>query len=114
MQPEVVFVVDMKEATDFKSVIVNFLSDANSGIFLPREVTVLVSNDGVDFQPAGQIENKAVSKRGEPYLVPFVVQCNKSKARYIQLKIKTFGEIPEGYLFKGSTSWMFTDEILVR
>lgn len=114
MQPEVVFVVDMKEATDFKSVIVNFLSDANSGIFLPREVTVLVSNDGVDFQPAGQIENKAVSKRGEPYLVPFVVQCNKSKARYIQMKIKTFGEIPEGYLFKGSNSWMFTDEILVR
>ncbi len=114
MQPEVVFVVDMKDSTNFKSVIVNFLSDANSGIFLPWEVSVLISNNGIDFQPVGQSKNADISKRGEPYLMPFEVHCNLSKARFIQVKIKTFGEIPEGFLFKGSTSWMFTDEILVK
>jgi hypothetical protein len=114
LQPEVTFTVDMQRSTDVNSVIVNFLSDVNSGILLPREVSILVSNDGVDFKAAGQKANSEISRRGEPYLVPFEVPVEKVKARYIRLKIKTFGEIPEGYLFKGSTSWMFADEVLLK
>lgn len=114
LQPEVIFTVDMQQPTDVSSVIVNFLSDANSGIFLPREVSVQSSDNGVDFKAVGQRANNEISRRGEPYLVPFEVPVEKVKTRYIRLKIKTFGEIPEGYLFKGSTSWMFTDEVLVK
>jgi hypothetical protein len=81
---------------------------------LPRVVSVFTSVDGIDFHQVGQREDMEISKRGEPYLVPFELQCDKRNTRYIRVKIKTFGEIPEGYLFKGSTSWMFIDEVLVR
>lgn len=114
MQPEVSFTIDMKEMTELNLMTVNFLSDANSGIFLPRVVSVFTSIDGIDFHQVGQRENMEISKRGEPYLVPFEIPCDKGNARYIRVKIKTFGEIPEGYLFKGSTSWMFIDEALVK
>jgi len=114
LDPEVVFTVDMQQITEFNSVVLNFLSDANSGIFIPREISILGSNNGTDFHLVRNCKNTDVSKRGEPYLVPFEIECNQSKTRYIQVKIKTFGEIPEGYLFKGSTSWMFIDEILLK
>jgi hypothetical protein len=112
--PEVVFTLDMKQLTDVNSVIVNFLCDPNSGIFLPRTVSVYTSSNGYDFQQTGQRDNTEISRRGEPYLVPFEVNCKSQNIRYIQFRIKTFGEIPEGYLFKGSTSWLFVDEVLVK
>jgi hypothetical protein len=112
--PEVVFTLDMKQLTDVNSVIVNFLCDPNSGIFLPRTVSVYTSSNGSDFQQTGQRDNTEISRRGEPYLVPFEVNCKSQNIRYIQFRIKTFGEISEGYLFKGSTSWLFVDEVLVK
>lgn len=114
LQPEVVFTLDMEERTSFDSVILNFLSDANSGIFLPKNVTVSVSSDGVNFrQVASQITN-FVTKRGEPSLVPLQITFDQTTARYVKFQVKTFGEIPDGYLFKGSNSWLFIDEILLK
>jgi hypothetical protein len=114
LQPEVTFTVDLQRSTEISSVVTNFLSDANSGIFLPRVIDVLISDNNRDFTLVRQKINETNSKRGEPYIVPLEVLFDKVKTRYIRLKIKTFGEIPEGYLFKGTTSWLFTDEILVK
>ena len=46
--------------------------------------------------------------------VRFRVDCRDIKAKYIRVVIKTFGEIPDGYLFKGTNSWLFMDEVLVE
>ncbi len=95
------------------SIIPHFLSDANSGIFLPREVSVLISDDGDHYTTVTTYTNKSVSKRGEPYLVSMPIDCYK-KARFVKLVIKTFGKIPKGYLFKGTNSWMFMDEVMIK
>ncbi len=110
----VVFTIDMEKKTEINNVTINLLCDPNSGIFLPKEAFVYTSNSGVDFKLSAEKKNNMVSKRGEPYLVPFKVNCNKTNARYVRIVIKTFGEIPEGYLFKGTNSWMFTDEVLIQ
>ncbi len=111
--PSVSFVIDMGEKTDIKSITPSFLSDANSGIFLPRNIKVSVSDDGDNFKEITTTKNSEISKRGEPYLVPININCNE-KGRFIRFDIKPFGKIPEGYLFKGTTSWLFIDEVIVK
>ncbi len=111
--PIVSFTIDMGNKTNIKNITPSFLSDANSGIFLPRSIKVSISDDGKDFKNITTKEYSEISKRGEPYLVPININCN-TKARFIRLDIKPFGKIPEGYLFKGTTSWLFIDEVIVK
>ena len=112
--PEVRFTIDLEKESSIRTITPDFLCDPNSGIFLPREVLIYRSLDGKHYRLAAKKVNEAVSRRGEPYLVPFRVDCRAVKARYIRVVIKTFGEIPDGYLFKGTNSWLFMDEVLVE
>lgn len=104
--------IDMGNTTPIKRVIASFLCDPNSGIFLPKEVAVYTSRDGKKYKLAGKVYNTR-NVRGEPYLQQFSIPV-KENARYVRITGKAFGAIPEGYLFVGSTSWLFTDEILVQ
>lgn len=106
--------IDMEQATPVKTVTANFLCDPNSGIFLPSEVAVYTSADGVKYELAGAATNSKGNVRGEPYLQSFKIDIKGKKVKYIQVQAKHVPVIPDGYLFKGSTPWLFTDEILVQ
>jgi hypothetical protein len=111
---DVIATIDMQEQSVIHSVAVNFLCDPNSGIFLPPRVSLYISDDGKNFRPAGTYINSNIARRGEPYLQSFVIGSKKRKARYVRVVTDAFGEIPEGYLFKGTMSWIFIDEIMVN
>jgi hypothetical protein len=104
--------LDMGSLVSMKKVSTSFLCDPNSGIFLPKEVAVYTSKDGQHYKLAGKVYNTK-NVRGEPYLQQFTIPVKK-QARYIRVVGKAYGPIPEGYLFVGSTSWLFADEILVQ
>jgi hypothetical protein len=106
--------VDMEQATTVHTVTANFLCDPNSGIFLPSNVTVYVSTDGIHYSKAGTEENKKGNVRGEPYLQSFTINIKNKAVRYIRVAAQHVPIIPDGYLFKGSTPWVFADEILVQ
>jgi len=107
-------VVDMETPTLVKSVTGSFLADANSGIFLPSVVEVYSSADGINFTKEGEVTNTKCTVRGEPYLQKYTINVQSKSIRYIRIVAKTIGTIPDGYLFKGTTAWLFTDEILVE
>lgn len=106
--------VDMQTPVTINTVTTSFLADPDSGIFLPSEITVYTSSDGKNFKPTGYIKNRKGAVRGEPYLQTFPVKVKAKQVRYIRVIAKTIGTIPDGYLFKGTTSWLFTDEILIE
>ena len=106
-------VLDMQSPLPAKAITCNFLADPNSGIFLPSQMNVYTSLDGITYNLAGTVKNTNGSVRGEPYLQPFTISV-ATPLRYIRILAKTIGAIPDGYLFKGSTSWLFADEILVQ
>jgi hypothetical protein len=105
--------LDMQTPATVNTVTTSFLADPNSGVFLPSEVSVYTSSDGNNFKLAAKVKNLKGSVRGEPYLQTFSVKVKGKQVRYIRVIAKTIGAIPDGYLFKGTTSWLFTDEILV-
>lgn len=105
--------IDLEKSTRVQTVTAVFLCDPNSGIFLPPSVTVYVSSDGQHFDRVGEWDNAAGNIRGEPYLKKVRLPVSRS-ARYVRVVAKAFGQIPDGYLFKGSTSWLFAGEVLVE
>jgi hypothetical protein len=111
---DVVATIDMQETTVIRSVAVNFLCDPNSGIFLPPKLSLYTSDNGKDFVLVDSFVNTMVQRMGEPHLQILRLDGKKIKARYIRVVADAFGEIPEGYLFKGTLSWIFTDEIMVE
>ena len=106
--------VDLGKISAFDHVTVNFLCDVNSGIHLPKAVRVFISDDGVNFKPADSLINDEGSKHGGAYIKPFIIDCQKSKARYIKIEAENIGAIPQGFLFPGTRGWIFCDEILVE
>ncbi|HEY4149635.1 MAG TPA: FN3 associated domain-containing protein [Chitinophagaceae bacterium] len=106
--------VDLQQQETVNEVTTSFLCDPNSGIFLPTEITVYTSADGVKFEPAGKVLNTQENLRGEPFLQRFSIKLKGRPAHYIRVIAKGFGPIPEGYLFTGSNSWLFADEVLVQ
>jgi hypothetical protein len=111
---DVIATIDMQQVTAINTVAINFLNDPNSGIYLPPKVSVYVSVNGKDFTLAGTYINKQVPQMGEPGLKVFTIDNIQSKAKYIRVIANAFGEIPEGYLFKGTMSWIFIDEVMVE
>ena len=111
---DVIATIDMQQVTAINTVAINFLNDPNSGIYLPPKVSVYLSDNGKDFKLAGTYINKLVPQMGEPGLKVFTIDKLKSKAKYIRVIANAFGEIPEGYLFKGTMSWIFIDEVMVE
>ncbi len=107
-------IVDMESAALVKSVTGSFLADANSGIFLPTVVEVYSSADGEKYTKEGEITNTKGTVRGEPYLQKYSIDVKAKAVRYIRMLAKNMGTIPDGYLFTGTTSWLFTDELLVQ
>ena len=105
--------IDLQKITPVKTVTASFLCDPNSGIFLPPSVTIYTSTDGQHFDLIRELPNTAGNIRGEPYLQKVHIPVGRS-ARYIRVVARAFGQIPEGYLFKGSMSWLFVDELLVE
>ena len=111
--PDLNATIDLKEIEPVRSVTASFLCDPNSGIFLPIVVSVYTSTDGQHFVLAGEQRDHSGNPRGEPQLQKVTIGVGQA-ARYVRVVAKGFGPIPEGYLFKGSMSWLFTDEVLVQ
>ncbi|UII28647.1 carbohydrate binding domain-containing protein [Fulvivirga maritima] len=111
---DMIATVDLKELTQINKVSGSFLCDPNSGIFLPTKIEVYTSVDGVNFDFVGEQENLAGNVRGEPVVHQLSVEIKDQQVRYVRLKAKAYGRIPEGYLFTGSISWLFADEILIE
>jgi len=107
-------VLDMQTASPVNMLTASFLCDPNSGIFLPALMEVFTSADGIKYSPAGKLKNTKGSVRGEPYLQQFSIPLKGKNVRYLKISAKSIGLIPEGYLFKGSPSWIFTDEVMVQ
>lgn len=105
-------VIDLGKSMQAKTINCNFLSDNNSWIFLPKQVTLQVSEDGVTYKTIGEskfaTENEIKGVVIKPVTFPI-----KSKIRFIKLKATNQGVCPPWHSGAGDKSWLFADEIVV-
>ncbi len=106
-------VIDLGKPLQAKKISMNFLSGNRSWIFLPKKVSIQVSDDGVTYTSLG--ENTFSNEKEVIEAVIQSVSFNvKSKIRYIKIIAVNQGVCPAWHAGSGKRCWLFVDEIAVE
>jgi hypothetical protein len=109
-------IIDLRKPITVTEVGGGFLQDTRAWIVFPTQVTFEFSMDGKTWNPLATLNNTV---KAEDYAIQtkdFTAMVKKQKARYIRVKAKNFGKLPEwhqGYPFDGY-AYVFVDELWVK
>jgi len=106
-------VIDLGKMIQPKTIRINFLSDNHSWIFLPKQVTVQVSEDGKTYKQIGESRFTAEMELKGAIIQPVLFPV-KGYIRYIRVSALNQGICPAWHSGSGYKSWLFADEILVE
>lgn len=107
-------VVDMKKARKISSVNTTFLQDSRAWVLMPTEVEYFVSTDGRDFKSVGKIQNKFNPKITDVTILPFEVSFAAQPVRYVKVRAKHFGKLPDWHQGFGGDAYIFVDEVRIK
>ena len=105
--------ITFPEKTSFSAIHMNFLKAVNSWVFLPLEIKIEVSDDGISYR---EIAVEQCDQSDRTYLVksiPFVFDVENTKAKYMRVSATSMKKCPEWHRGYGNPSWIFVDEIIV-
>lgn len=106
--------IDLGTEEIISQVEINCLANSLSWIFPPESITVLGSLDGTSFTEITTLINTGARNTPDKSIMPFKVVFNKSKKyRYLEIKLKNIGKLPEWRGVDGN-AWLFIDELRVN
>jgi hypothetical protein len=111
---DMVLMADLGEAKQFSSMSMNFLKDVGSWVFLPEDVIIEVSDDGVSYT---KVASHQFDNSNRHYLVesvPLQLNFPKVEARYLRITAKSMLTCPEWHRGYGMPSWIFCDEVILE
>lgn len=100
--------IDLEEETEVSYVSLGAMESQGPSIYFPTQVEVLLSNDGKVFSSVGKIDRPYKNNPGIT-LKDFSIGFDSQKARFVKVKAKNLKKSE-----RGSDTWMFFDEIIVR
>ena len=112
---DVIATIDLGSMKAIQSIETNFLQDQRSWIFLPKEVVLYTSTDGIRFTKLASEQFPTATASEEVHIKNLRFPCNQT-ARYVKVVAKTLGALPSwhlGYEHNGR-SWVFIDEIIIK
>jgi RNA polymerase sigma factor (sigma-70 family) len=111
--PDLEAVIDMGAATRIRTLSARFMQDVSQGIFMPPTVEYAVSGDGKDFRDVAVVKNTvAVEDRARQ--ARWFTASVDVRARYVRVRARTLGKIPDWIWSRGRPTWLFVDEVLVN
>lgn len=102
--------IEFKDEEKISKVILDVLNAEHSWIYLPIEIEVFVSNDGINFKSVKKVDKEYIFK----YERNVEINFDKASAKYVKIVAKNFGKIPQGNPGEGEDSWLFVDEISIE
>jgi predicted alpha-1,2-mannosidase len=106
-------IIDLGKIQPLKSLSATFLQDVGSWIWMPKDVEFSVSDDKLAFKTVAHIQNKVPDNDYKVQIQNFTTDANIS-ARYIKVKAKNYGTIPDWHPGAGGKSFIFIDEIVIE
>ena len=95
---------------------ISCIRDQKSWIFLPSEIQIEVSTDGILFEKMESIKiSKAQISDKNPAVFEFKTpNSDSSDIKAIRYVVKNPGVCPDWHLGKGNKTWLFVDEFIFR
>ncbi|MDY0336019.1 MAG: discoidin domain-containing protein, partial [Bacteroidales bacterium] len=106
--------IDLGATRTISSVTGSFMQYQAIWIFMPETMEVSLSEDGINYSPAGTATNTTDRKKDGGFPEELQVQFAETPARYIRIKATNGGVCPAWHPGAGDTTWIFADEIIVR
>lgn len=107
-------VIDLNTVMTIDTVVIGFLEDRRSWIFLPDHIELLGSADGVNYESFQTLDflnyhsREMTLKRVD---ADFSFPAGKYNYRYIKVRAVNFGKLPDWHPGAGGDAFIFIDEI---
>jgi hypothetical protein len=106
-------IVDLGSVQQVHRIAAGFLQDAGSWILMPASVEYLVSLDGVNFTSIAILKTTTPDSDMTASIVDMDYKAN-AETRYIKVRAKNHGPLPDWHSGAGYPAWIFVDEIVVE
>lgn len=107
---DMIATIDLGREQEISQAVVDVLSAEESWIYLPKEIEILVSSDGLNFKSIKIVGREYISKYERNVQINF----EKVNAKFVRVVAKNFGKIPQDKPGEGTDAWIFIDEISIN
>ncbi len=107
-------VVDLGKLQYLDEIGIGFLQDRMGWMFLPKRVSMEISEDGIKYTPIGELGHSITSYEEGPLRQEFTFPVDSGYFRYIKINAENFGPCPDDHPGAGNATWLFIDEVVVR
>jgi len=106
-------IIDLGKVQPISHIAAGFVQDIRSWIWMPKDVTFYISNDGKTFKQVAKV--KSTTDYDDYEITQTDLQANvKTAGRYVKVVATNFGTIPSWHLGAGGNAFIFIDEIIIR
>ncbi len=106
--------VDLEKPEHVGRISIRCLQNTGRYVFLPKEVTFAVSEDGETFKKIATVQNPIPPEGTEEVVREFSCRVPNAKVRKVRVTAKNIGVNPLAKIKGGTDSWIFVDEIVVE
>ena len=107
-------VIDLGGPARVSKVGAGFLQDSRSWIWMPREATFELSEDGRAYETVAVVANDLSDRSEEAVTKDFARAIRPRRARFVRVRAKNYGTIPAWHAGAGGSAWIFIDEIIIE
>jgi len=107
-------VIDLGEMKEIHAVETNFLQSVLSWIYMPAEIIVYGSGDGLIYKELGRLKPNENPRSFLTFNKHYEIPTEVHSCRYIHFEAVSIGKNPEWHDAAGLDTWLFCDEIIVR
>ncbi|MBP6625660.1 MAG: discoidin domain-containing protein, partial [Chitinophagaceae bacterium] len=107
-------VIDLGKVQTVNYVAANFLQDQKSWIFYPTQLEFFASTDNINWKLISKQAMNKLERDDERNTLTKLSAKTNLKARYIKVKAKNFGKIPDWHPGAGGDAFIFIDEIEIK
>lgn len=105
-------VINFSKEKEIRKISAGFLQDARSWIWMPKYIEIYVSDDNINFNKIGQVNNIISDTDLEVTINELSLILEKPVyAKYIKVIAYNYGKIPEWHPGAGGDAFIFIDEI---
>jgi hypothetical protein len=108
------FVLDLQKNREVNNVTIRFLQDIAVWIFLPEQITISISEDGLNYHQMVVLSHDVPMDRRGALIREFKATFSPSKAKFIKVEARAIGNCPSWHSGAGQPAWIFLDEVVIN
>lgn len=106
--------VDLGQVKNIRSIKLGCMQQYGSWIFLPKAVTIEISEDGLQFRKVAALTTDVAPSETAFIVKDYVAAFDPAPVRFVRIHAQRLDACPPGHPGEGKPAWLFADELVVE